>query len=445
MSRRYSIISAAALTVLFLTSGAAIAQTGELRGNVQLIGADGKPAPVAGATVDVFRTDISGDYHTKTDKKGNWVFAGLPYVGTYIVSISAPGAQPNATGGVTVRQQTPVDVILQPGDGKRLPREEAKEVAKGGSSSSSSGGTESAADKAKREEVARKNAEILASNKKVEEANKIVANSFKAGNQGFNAGLEADKANKHDEAIDRYSEAVKQYETGLAADPEQAALWTQKANALKARGVDRYNAGVTSKEDDPARTAKFDSAKADFRAAVEAANKAVEIVKAEQPSSDAGEQARQAGRKYSALSVRAEATRLFVTKADQAQTDAGIAAFQEYIAAETDAKKKAKAQMDMAQMLLDAGAGDKAFVQFQKVLAENPDNPDANLGAGLALYSTGDKTKYQEAANYLQHFVDKAPDTHKDKAAIKAVLAELKSTENVVPEKPTTPARRRRP
>ena len=95
-------------------------------------------------------------------------------------------------------------------------------------------------------------------------------------------------------------------------------------------------------------------------------------------------------------------------------------------------------------MLLDSGAGDKAFVEYQKILAEKPDDPDANLGAGLALYSTGEKAKYQEAANYLQRFVDKAPDTHKDKEGVKAVLVELKNTENVVPER-STPARRKRP
>jgi hypothetical protein len=69
------------------------------------------------------------------------------------------------------------------------------------------------------------------------------------------------------------------------------------------------------------------------------------------------------------------------------------------------------------------------------------------LGAGLALFATGDKTKYQEAANFLQRFVDKAPDTHKFKADAKAVLENLKSQENIKPEK--TPAAtgrgRRRP
>ncbi len=113
--------------------------------------------------------------------------------------------------------------------------------------------------------------------------------------------------------------------------------------------------------------------------------------------------------------------------------------------------KKAKAQMDDAQMLFDAGAPDKALAEYQKILAANPDNPDALLYAGLSLYSLGatnnDKTKYQEAANYLQRFVDKAPDTHKMKADAKAVLEEVKNQQNIKPEKtaPASGGRRRRP
>src|SRR5205807_1836804 len=152
---------------------------------------------------------------------------------------------------------------------------------------------------------------------------------------------------------------------------------------------------------------------------------------------DPKEQTQQTTNKNFALSARAEAMRLYVSKVDPTQADAGATAFQEYIAVETDPVKKSKAQFDLAQMLLDSGSADKAIVAFQKILAEKPDDPDANLGVGLAMFSTGDKAKYQEAANYLQKFVDKAPDTHKFKNDAKAVLAELKSTENVVPEKTT--------
>src|SRR5437870_5187932 len=146
----FSIAIIASAVILFTAIGAS-GQTGALRGSVKLIGADGNAAPLAGAIIDVYRTDISGEYHTKSDKKGEWVFAGLPYVGTYVVSISAPGAQPNAKSGVKAGREIPVDVVLNPGDGKKLTRDEAIAISKGGGSTTGSGGSssgESAADRA---------------------------------------------------------------------------------------------------------------------------------------------------------------------------------------------------------------------------------------------------------------------------------------------------------
>jgi len=135
--------------------------------------------------------------------------------------------------------------------------------------------------------------------------------------------------------------------------------------------------------------------------------------------------------------------RLLVTKADPTKADDAVAAFRDYIALEPDAAKKAKAQLDVAQTLLDAGAADKALAEFKTILAAQPDNPDANLGAGLALYSTNDQAKFQEAANFIQHFVDVAPDSHQMKEPAKEILANLKNTEKIVPEK--TAPRKKRP
>jgi tetratricopeptide (TPR) repeat protein len=430
--RRFNLSSLIIFTaVLVLGAVAASAQVGQLRGSVQLVGSDGKPAPVNGAIIDVYRTDLTSEYHTKTDKKGEWVFAGLPFVGTYVVSVSAPGAAPNATGGVKAGKDIPVDVILTAGDGRKLTRAEATATAKGGggnAGSGSTGGGESASDKAKREELLKKNAEIEASNKKAESTNQVVGEAFKAGNAALNAK--------------NYDEAVKQYDIGLAADPEQAALLTNKAAALKGRGVDKYNAAIQSK-DEAARNAGLEAARADFKNAAETADKAFELIKKEPAATDPNDQKRHEANKYAAVNVRAEAYRLYVSKGDGTKADAGVAAFQDYIAAEPDAAKKTKAQLDVAQMLLDAGAGDKAFVEYQKILAATPNDPDANLGAGLALYATGDKAKYQEAANYFQKFVDTAPDSHKFKNDAKDILANLKNTENVVPEKTTRPPRKR--
>jgi hypothetical protein len=137
--------------------------------------------------------------------------------------------------------------------------------------------------------------------------------------------------------------------------------------------------------------------------------------------------------------------RLYVTKGDPTQADAGLAAFKDYIAVETDPAKKTKAQLDMAQMLLDSGAADKALAEFKSILATTPDSAAANLGAGLAVYATGDKTKFQEAANFLARFVELAPDSDPMKADAKAILTELKNTENVTPEKTGRPPRKPRP
>jgi tetratricopeptide (TPR) repeat protein len=168
------------------------------------------------------------------------------------------------------------------------------------------------------------------------------------------------------------------------------------------------------------------------------------MIKAQPVPTDPGELARYTNNKLAAYIINVEAYRLFVSKADPTQADAGLAAYKDYMALETDPVKKAKAQFDAAKLLLEAGASDKAFAEYQSILSEKPDDPDANLGAGLALYGTADKEKFQEAANYLQRFVDKAPDTHKDKEMVKAVLAELKN-EKIVPDKTAAPPRRRKP
>jgi tetratricopeptide (TPR) repeat protein len=438
----------AALALAVLVVSAAVttsAQVGELRGHVFMQQADGQKVPLADAVIDVFRTDISAKYNTKTNKKGEFVFAGLPFIGTYTVAASHPTAAPNFVPEVKVGRDIPYDIVLTPGNGKRLTLEELKNAAP--SAGPSSGGAprgESAADKAKREEIMKKNAEIEAGNKKITEANEIIARTFKAGNDALTAANAASRAKNSDEAIKQFTAAVAQYDEGLAADAEQPAILTNKAVALKGRGVERFNATITSKTlDDAGKSAGLQTAKDDFKAAAEASGKAVSLIKAQPAPTDPADLQRYNANKYAAMLTNAESMRLFVSKADTTQADAGSAAYNDYIAIETDPAKKAKAQVDMAQMLLDAGAADKALEAFKAVLATTPDSPEANLGAGLALYASGDKTKFQQAANYLQHFVEVAPDSNPMKDDAKAILTELKNAENVTPEKTTTPKRKR--
>src|SRR2546421_6174176 len=196
MRRSYLLNLITLAVVLLFSAVVASAQTEQMRGTVKIVSADGQQTPVAGAAVDVYRTDMKADYHTKSDKKGEWVFAGLPFVGTYTVSVSAPGASPMTKAAVKARRDIPVDIVLAPGSGKKLTEAEALAAGKGeaaASNGSSSG--DSASDKANAEAIAKKNAEIMAANTKVENANKVIGEAFKAGNNALLAGNEADRAN----------------------------------------------------------------------------------------------------------------------------------------------------------------------------------------------------------------------------------------------------------
>ncbi|HSE32533.1 MAG TPA: carboxypeptidase regulatory-like domain-containing protein [Pyrinomonadaceae bacterium] len=447
MIRRYIFGTIAATLVLAFAAVTVSAQVGELRGHVFFQKADGTKEPLADAQIDVFRTDSKGEYHTKTNKKGEYVFAGLPFIGEYTIAASHPTASPNWVSKFKVGRGIMADITVTPGDGRRPTFEDIKNATPSGGAAPGGGRNsgESAEERAKREELIRKNKEIEESNKKITEANEIINRTFKAGNDALNAASVSAKNGNTEEAIQKFTEAITQYNEGLAADADQPALLTNKATALKARAIERFNSAIRAKDlDDAAKNAAFETAKNDFREAATSANKAVQLIKGLTAPTDPAEVQRFNLNKYAAMATNAETMRLFVSKVDGSKADEGLAAFREYIAVETDPAKKAKAQLDAAQMLLDAGAADRALTEFQTILATQPDNPDANLGAGLAVYATGDKAKFQEAANYLQHFVDVAPDSHPMKTDAKAILTEMKNTEKIVPEK--TPARpRKRP
>ncbi|HLO01385.1 MAG TPA: tetratricopeptide repeat protein [Pyrinomonadaceae bacterium] len=434
MFRRYLFTVLATAAFLFSTCLLAAAQNGELRGHVTMKQADGTLVPAVDAVVDVFRTDLPGDFNLKTNKKGDFVHAGLPLQGTYIIAVSMPGAQPFYLQGVRAGRDEEVKIELSPGDGRRLTRTDIKTIMARVPGTGTAAPTSE--DKAKREEIMRKNAEIEAANKKAEASNAIVDRTFKAGNEALKAK--------------NYDLAIAQFDEGLNADPEHPgapALLTNKTMALNARGVEKYNAGVRA-SDDAAKTAGIEAAKKDWQAAAEASAKAVSLLKALPVPTDPAAANNAKINLYFALMARADATRLFVTKVDSSKIDSGVTAYQEYIAAETDPVKKSKAEHDMAQMLFDANVFDRALSEYQKILAANPDDLTALLRAGQALFNIGainsDKTKYQEAANYLAQFVEKAPDTDPLKSDAKAILETMKDQANVKPEKAATPVRRTR-
>lgn len=118
--------AAAALLVASAGGGTAAAQVTDAHGSVTLKQADGDALPVNGAIVDFYRTDIRAEYHVKTDGKGSFHLAGLPFVGTYTLVFSAAGARPAVLGGCRFVGRSDLNVVLEPGDGYRPPLKEAR-------------------------------------------------------------------------------------------------------------------------------------------------------------------------------------------------------------------------------------------------------------------------------------------------------------------------------
>ncbi|HEX8336142.1 MAG TPA: carboxypeptidase regulatory-like domain-containing protein [Pyrinomonadaceae bacterium] len=425
-----------AAVILAASAAVASAQSTQVNGKVTMKQADGTVVPVVGATIDIYRTDIKAEYHTTTNKKGEYIHAGLPFVGTYTVVVSAPGAQPAFESKLRFTQRTQYDFELRPGDGSKPTLEQTRTAAASGGGAAAGGGTprgESKEEKAAREAREKEIAEIEKKNAEITSSNEAVGRAFKAGNDALFANPP------------RLDEAITSYREGLAARPEEVALLTNLAEALRQRADSRFNAAVKAADADT-RTQGMEAAKKDWVEGSELAAKAVTLVKAVTPGAENVNAAGYEQNKKAAISVRALLLRRVASKVDQSKAADALAANQEFLAAETDAVKKARIRADTLQMLFDAGANDLTLAEAQKVLAEDPDNPDANRIYGLALFSTGDKAKFQEAANYLQRYVDKAPDTDPLKQSAKESLDYLKTAENVKPEKaPARPARGRRP
>ena len=436
MFSRYLSLTFACAILIFSSAVLVSAQTGQLRGRVVVKQADGTSQPAVGAAVVVYRTDIAGKYEIKTNKSGEFAFAGVPLVATYVITASYAGAQPVWVGGVKAGREIDYAVEMSPGDGRAFTSDEIKIIlAQGkGPAPDAAPAKVSGEDKAKREELEKKNAEIMEKNKKAEASNAVVQRTFKAGNEFLKAK--------------DYDQAIAQFDEGLSSDPDHPgapSLMTNKAAALRSRAVNRYNSALKA-PDDATKKAGLDAAKKDWRDAFEASSKAVEMLRAVASSGPADTNANAKTNLYFALLVRAEAASFFVSKVDSTQAPAGIKAYEEYIAAETDAAKKALAQHALAQMLFDANEFDQALAQYQKILLTNPDDLVALLRSGQALFNIGainnDKAKYQQAADYLAKYVDKAPDTDALKGDAQAILETLKAQENV---KPVAPPRRRRP
>ena len=432
-------IAAAALFVA-LAAVAASAQVIRVEGKVTLKQADGTETPVQGAVVDIYRLDVAGKFEVKTDRNGRFVHAGIPLGRSYTIAVSAPGARQSYVWGVPLAQQPEQNFTLEPGNGARLTLDQIKAAQAGGGGPANTAGGAAASggmskeDKAKAEEMKRQVAEAEAKNEKIRQANEVVKRTFEAGNVAIRAK--------------RYDEAIAAYDEGLRADPEVAVLYLNKSYALRSRGVDRFNEATKAKD-----TAGKETARADFKAAAEASEQAVKYYRSYLSTRGGGAPAAgapaQKDESLDYLLGRAESYRLALQTSTPVSSDQAVTAIQEYIAAETDPAKKAKAQASLGEALFQGGRIDEAIAAYRQILSSSPDNLDAMYGLGIALAADPSGTKTAEGRDMLKKFASKAQPTDPRKQMAEEAVAGLDEALKPKPADKSSDAnrggRRRRP
>ena len=193
--------------VCTVSAGLASAQMGTFMGRV--IGEDGKP--VQGVIIKIERRDIRGKWQTKTNKRGEWVYSGMPIGGTFTISCEYNGQVMDVLNGVRSQMGDPVELKdfcdLQKIMAKRKAMEAAQQT---GQVSQEVLKEMTPEQRAAMEKQLKERAAQMARNK--------------ALNEAFNAGYAALQAKDYDTAITQLQKASE-------IDPKQVAVWVQLAAA----------------------------------------------------------------------------------------------------------------------------------------------------------------------------------------------------------------------
>ncbi len=433
MSRRYLLLFSIVLGLIAIAASEGFAQTAPVRGHVKLKKDDGTLVPVADALVEPYRIDVDSGKSpsAKTSKSGEFGFVGFSLGSNYVLAVSGPGLRPTISNPVRAGMEN-VEILVFPGDGKHLTEAEARALVK----QAAQGGTpQSEADRKKaQEEYDKQLAKYNEEKGKAENINKIVTAALKDGDAAYKAK--------------DYAAAIAKFDEGINADPDfegsAPVLLNYKGVTLKSRGFEAYQRSTKAEAD--AKAAEMNTAKADLTASIEAFDRGLKIL-ANAKAPDAATQANYDKVKANILGNATESYRLIVrTKADVMRAKDAIPIYEQYIAIEVDPAKKQKAQVDLGDILREAGESEPSITAYRAVLVTAPDNPDALAGLGLSLFNLGviesDKAKMQEGLNIMQKFADTAPDTHPLKGSVKEAVEYLKTQEKLAPQK-TAPAKKK--
>lgn len=409
------------LAAALLLSAMALAQTGPIEGTIKVKGPDGTK-PVAGATVNIYRTDIKGSFEVKTDKQGHYVRLGMPLQGTFLVVASGPGMQPTWVNNVRLAQQSVVDIVAEPGDGSTLTYEQvmAQIGGKGGSAPAGGGAPQpSAADRAK----AAKDKEEY--DKAVKESQALQAN-FDTARTHYNTGIGLMQQSNYAAALPEF-EAAKTVETGKHIEFLRLA-YKANANAAEANyqlGVEKFN-----KKDKP-------GAKPNFEQAAASAAKAIELASTDNAPESINDQ-----KVY--YEIYAKNMALLVEHYGEAdKIEEAVKMYDK--AAALDPPNKVKWEVKKGDLYRFAGISDKAEESYKAVAASaNAGDPESKkqllnalYGLGLTLIASPDKPKIQEGANALGDFAAKADATDPRLPPVKEALEAVKNAYKIEAEKPS--------
>lgn len=346
---------------VLLAAGAAWAQTATLQGEVK----DANGQPLKGAVVVLDRKDIKGHYQVKTDKKGHWLYTGLP-LGSFDISLQVDGKEVDKVTNVKASigdDNPPINFDMHKAAAQQAAMQQAANT---GQLTEDQQRGMSKEQKEQFEAAAKQRAEAMKKNKALNDA-------FNAGQDALKkAQADSDKAQK---AAD-YKAAADSFTKAGELDANQPAVWDSL-------GAAEYGLGNASTGDD--KTKAYDQAIAAYQKEV-----------ALKP--DAAGAYNQIGNIYGAEKKIPEATE----------------ALQK--AAQLDPQMAGKAYFNMGANLVNSGQGDKAIDFFKKATDADPNYAEAWYQMGSLLMSkgsvnskTGQQTYPPETAPALQKYLELQP------------------------------------
>ena len=434
LRRSYLLFSILAL--MLAAGGSAMAQMEAT--SVRVETADTK-APVAGATIDLYRLDMAGKMTGTTDKDGSVTFPGTMAGVSYIIVASAPKFAPNFLPGVKAGLAG-ILIPLSVGDGRKVSEVEARNAVK--TLETGEGGNLTPEQRA---QILKEKANIAAvevRNAKNKGDSEIASRLVDEGAAAFNAN--------------NYTLAIAKYDEGIVAVPDFIGItprfYINKGISLKQRAVAEYRRMLETK-DMPQQDKNDISIKVekDLGDAATAFGKAWDMLKSSAATSPDMTKTVEGYREETitnALGTFRIAAQ--IKKVGEPVAIPAKAIIGGYLEQQNDAAKKAEATIVLADVLRQGGNYDASIAEYRKALALAPENPEALFGAALALIMGGttyddkgteikDKAKYQEAANYLAKFepLAKGNPKYAEIAVEVPALVEVLKAADVVPVKET--------